>query len=48
MLIVLICQEMHWTYIEYTQQPRWFINLLTEKMKLDQKRQEMELKKRKK
>jgi len=35
MQIVSICQEMGWTYQEYMEQPRWFIDLLRDKLQID-------------
>jgi hypothetical protein len=37
MLIVTVCQEMGWTYREYLSQPEWFVGLLFEKLKIDNK-----------
>jgi hypothetical protein len=37
MNVVVICQEMGWTYQEYLDAPNWFINLLVEKMNQDGK-----------
>ena len=35
MLIVSICQEMGWTYQEYMEQPKWFIDLVKDKLQID-------------
>lgn len=46
MLMVTICQEFGWTYDEYMQQPQYFLELLLEKMKCNQKEMELQAKKR--
>jgi hypothetical protein len=38
MLIVSIIQEMHWTYFDYMDQPTWFINLVRDKLLIDNER----------
>lgn len=45
MQMVTICQEFGWTYEEYQNQPNFFIELIREKMKRDNKAQELQLKK---
>lgn len=35
--IVSICHEMHWDYDTYFNQPVWFIKILKEKLKIDNK-----------
>ena len=35
MQIVSICQETGWTYQEYMNQPKWFIDLLKDKLQID-------------
>jgi len=45
MFMLIICQEVGWTYQEYMSQPTWFIEALRQKMVLDNKRSEMEAKK---
>ncbi len=45
MLIVHICQEFGWTYEEYQSQPAYFLEIIRRKMKIDQKEQELSLKK---
>lgn len=45
MLMVHICQEFGWTYEEYNSQPTWFLTLIREKLKIDQKSQTMANKK---
>lgn len=35
MLMVTICREMGWTYYEYISQPTWFIDLIQDKLVLD-------------
>ena len=35
MQVVSICQEMGWTYQEYMNQPKWFIDLLKDKWQID-------------
>lgn len=37
MNVVVICQEMGWTYQEYLETPTWFLNLLAEKLNQDGK-----------
>lgn len=39
MMIVVICEKMHWTYYEYQNTPNWMIELIVEKMKLDYEKQ---------
>lgn len=43
--MVAICQEFHWTYNEYMEQPAYFIRLVKEKLKRDNKERELEAKK---
>lgn len=45
MFMLIICQEVGWTYQEYMSQPIWFIEALRSKMSIDNKRTEMEMKK---
>lgn len=47
MFIAVLCQEMSWTYQQYMSQPIWFIELLRNKMVIDNKAHEMALKKMK-
>lgn len=35
--VISICQEMHWDYYTYFKQPIWFIKIIKEKLKIDQK-----------
>lgn len=37
MMIVLICQEMKWTYQDYLGQPAWFLHVLRQKLEIDNK-----------
>lgn len=37
MMIVLLCQEMKWTYQEYLCQPAWFLRALRQKLEIDNK-----------
>ena len=32
---VTICQEMGWTYSQYINQPKWFVDLLKDKLQID-------------
>lgn len=43
--MVSICQEMHWTYHEYLNQPDWFIGLLQTKMTIDNQKMKKEIEK---
>lgn len=38
MMAVSICQEMKWTYLDYLQQPNWFIELLKSKLIIDNRK----------
>lgn len=44
MLMIAICQEMKWTYQDFINQPKFFIDLLIEKIKRDNKEQELKSK----
>jgi len=35
MIVVAICQEMGWTYDEYLDSPKWFIDLIKTKLEID-------------
>lgn len=35
---MMLCQEMNWTYQDYMKQPIWFLDLLFEKLKEDNKK----------
>lgn len=37
MSVVVICQEMGWTYEQYLAQPVWFVSLIAEKLNQDGK-----------
>ena len=41
MMIAELCERYGWTYIEYINQPNWFLDLVHEKYRIDCKRQEM-------
>jgi len=34
-LVIEICQKMHWDYYTFQAQPIWFIEMIIEKMKID-------------
>jgi len=40
--MVEICQMYHWDYYTYLNQPLWFIEMITEKMIIDGKKQQAE------
>lgn len=44
----MLCEIMKWDYLTYCQQPIWFIEGLTEKLKLDKRYEEQQMKKYKK
>ena len=44
MLIVSICKEFGWTFYDYYNQPQYFLNLILEKMKIDEQKYKNELK----
>jgi len=33
--MIVVCQEMGWDYNQYRNQPRWFIDLILDKMEID-------------
>ena len=35
MKVVVICQEMKWTYWDYMGQPSWFLDLVYQKLQID-------------
>lgn len=39
MEIVIVCQEMGWTYWEYMNQPSWFLDLVMKKLQIDNEKQ---------
>jgi hypothetical protein len=41
MFMIAVCQEFHWTYEEYMSQPRWFLDLIREKLVRDEKAREL-------
>ena len=45
MLIVSICQEMGWDYYTYMNQPNWFLELIINKIVIDNKKLNEEIKK---
>lgn len=45
MQMVVICEMFGWTYQEFLQQPTFFIDLILEKMKIDNQRVEAESRK---
>jgi hypothetical protein len=45
MIRVQICQDFGWTYEQYESQPDFFLRAIKEKMRRDQKQQELEVKK---
>ena len=46
MLIIAICEKFGWTYCEYLDQPQFLIDLIIEKIKIDNQKVENEIKKR--
>jgi len=40
--MVTICQEMNWTYYEYMSQPVWFLDMLCDKLSMDNERSRKE------
>jgi hypothetical protein len=45
MMMVIICEKFGWTYYEYLQQPQYFIELIIEKLKVDEQREANQSKK---
>lgn len=45
MLVAEICKEYGWTYQEYIDQPDFFLELIKEKYRMDNKARSLELKK---
>ena len=45
MQIIMMCDYMKWTYLDYIDQPNWFIELLSEKMNEDARHQNQSQKK---
>lgn len=43
MLVVAICQEFKWDFYTYMSQPKYFIELIKEKLIRDQKEMEMKM-----
>lgn len=39
MLVIEICQRMHWDYYTYISQPQWFIEMIIDKMKIDARKE---------
>lgn len=39
MLIVALCEKMHWTYEDYLDSPEWFIELALKKIEIDFKKE---------
>ena len=46
MLVVSVCENFGWTYEEYLNQPQFFLDLIVEKMKIDNQKLQNELKKK--
>jgi len=46
MQVVVICEKYGWTYNEYLEQPKPFIDLIKDKMRIDAQVAEKESKKR--
>lgn len=46
LLAASVCQEFGWTYQEYMNTPKWFVDLIVEKMMRDAKELEIKSKRR--
>ena len=45
--ILLVCKQMKWTYTEYMEQPRWFIESLSGLLRIDTEEENKRIKKSK-
>lgn len=45
MVTAIVCERMHWDYFTYMRQPTWFVALIIEKLKIETKKQEEEMRK---
>jgi len=45
--MIELCQKMDWTYQQYMKQPKWFLGLLLDKIRLENKEIKKQLKKAK-
>mgnify|MGYP007071573818 CR=1 FL=1 len=39
MIVAIICEKMGWDYYTYLDQPTWFVELLIQKMEIDNKKE---------
>lgn len=46
--MVIVCQEMKWTYQQYIEQPNWFLEMLLMKLRVDVENEQKEIKRMKK
>ena len=46
MIAVVVCEKFGWTFAEYNEQPKYFIELIVEKIKVDNQREENAMKKK--
>lgn len=38
MIIAMLCESMKWDYFTYEKQPTWFVEILLQKMEIDEKK----------
>ena len=43
MSVVVVCQEMGWTYLEYVEQPSWFLSMVMDKLQIDSRKAKQEI-----